>query len=143
MITLTHAPIDTTAVLQQVQHRQAGAVCLFLGTVRELTGSEVTVYLDYEAYPAMAEAKLAEVESQMRSRWPVLEAVLIHRLGRLAVGDVSVAVAACTPHRVDAFEACRYGIDTLKELVPIWKRDIAGDGQQHWVETHTPQADQA
>ena len=112
-------------------------MALFLGTVRDLTGDEVTAFLDYEAYPPMAEKKLAEIEAEVRSRWPVGEIAMVHRLGRLGVGEVSVAVAVSTPHRADAFAACRFAIDTLKELVPIWKKDIAPDGTADWVEGGT------
>ncbi len=81
----------------------------------------------------MAEKKLAEIEVEVRRRWPVGEIAMIHRLGRLEVGEVSVAVAVSCPHRVEAFEACRYAIDTLKELVPIWKKENAPDGTGEWV----------
>ena len=132
MFALTHAPIDYHALTESVRRPHCGAVCLFLGTVRDLTGDEVTVFLDYEAYPPMAEKKLAEIEAEVRNRWPVGEIALVHRLGRLGVGEVSVAVAVSTPHRADAFAACRFAIDTLKELVPIWKKDIAPSGGQRW-----------
>ena len=101
--------------------------------MRDLTGDFVTVFLDYQAYPAMAEKKMAEIEAAVRGRWPVGEVAMIHRLGRLAVGDVSVAVAVSSPHRGDAFDACRFAIDTLKELVPIWKKENAPDGSGEWV----------
>ena len=132
MILLTHDALDAAAITEQVRSPHAGAVCVFLGTVRDLTGDEVTVFLDYEAYPPMAEQKLRAIETEVRTRWPVQEVALAHRLGRLYVGDISVAVAVSAPHRVDAFEACRYAIDTLKELVPIWKKDTAADGQSNW-----------
>jgi molybdopterin synthase catalytic subunit len=109
-------------------------VALFLGTVRELTGDRVTTRLDYQAYPPMAEKKLAEIEAEVRRRWPVGEVALVHRVGSLGVGEVSVAVAVSSPHRADAFEACRFAIDTLKETVPIWKRENAPDGASQWVE---------
>jgi len=133
MIRLTHEPIDFHALTESVRSPHCGAVALFLGTVRDLTGESVTVFLDYEAYPPMAEKKLAEIEAEVRRRWPVGEVAMEHRLGRLAVGDVSVAVAVSTPHRAQAFEACRYAIDTLKELVPIWKKENAPDGSGEWV----------
>jgi len=133
MIRLTHEPIDFHALTESVRSPHCGAVVLFLGTVRDLTGEAVTVFLDYEAYPPMAEKKLAEIEAEVRRRWPVGEVAMEHRLGRLAVGDVSVAVAVSTPHRAQAFEACRYAIDTLKELVPIWKKENAPDGSGEWV----------
>ena len=105
-----------------------------LGTVRDLTDGKVTVALDYEAYPAMAEKKMAEIEADTRARWPVGDIAMIHRLGRLDVGEVSVAVAVSCPHRADAFAACRHAIDRLKELVPIWKRENWADGQTEWVD---------
>jgi molybdopterin synthase catalytic subunit len=116
-----------------VRSTQAGAVCLFLGTVRELTAGRQTVSLDYEAYPEMAAKKLAELEDQARSRWPIIELAVVHRLGHLELGDVSVAVAVSCPHRHDAFDACRWLIDTLKEVVPIWKKEIWADGEEEWV----------
>ena len=133
MIQLTHEPIDYAVLTEHVRASHCGAVVLFLGTVRDLTGDEVTVYLDYDAYAPMAEKKLAEIEAEVRSRWPIGEIALVHRLGRLGVGEVSVAVAVSCPHRVEAFEACRYVIDTLKELVPIWKKDTTPTGESAWV----------
>lgn len=133
MISITREPIDYTALTEQVRSDQAGAVVLFLGTVRELTGSRQTVALDYEAYPGMAEKLLAEVESEARARWPVIEVALAHRLGHLALGDISVAVAVSCPHRDQAFEAGRFLIDTLKVKVPIWKKENWADGTTEWV----------
>src|SRR6478672_10761300 len=124
MIRLTRDPIDYSALAQGVCRPHCGGVVLFLGTVRDLTGDQVTVALDYEAYTEMAEKKLAQVEAETRARWPVVgEVALVHRLGHLEVGEVSVAVAVSCPHRNQAFEACRYAIDRLKEIVPIWKKE--------------------
>ena len=103
------------------------------GTVRDLTEGRETVALDYEAYPRMAEQKLAEIEAQTRARWPVGEIALVHRVGHLEVGEVSVAVAVSCPHRGQAFEACRHAIDRLKEIVPIWKKENWADGSTEWV----------
>lgn len=133
MTRLTRDPIDHAALTDAVRRPGCGAVVTFLGTVRDLTGDEVTVALDYEAYPPMAEAKLAEIEADTRARWPAGDVALVHRLGRLEVGDVSVAVAVSCPHRGQAFEACRHAIDRLKELVPIWKRENWADGRTAWV----------
>jgi molybdopterin synthase catalytic subunit len=133
MVRLTHDPIDYHALSEAVRSPQCGAVALFLGTVRDLTGGFVTVALDYEAYGPMAEKKLAEIEAEVRRRWPVGDVAMVHRLGRLEVGEVSVAVAVSCPHRAEAFEACRFAVDTLKELVPIWKRENAPDGTGEWV----------
>src|SRR5690606_21128104 len=123
MVELTHEPIDTAALLTAVNSPQAGAVVLFLGTVREFTQGRRTVALDYECYPGMARKKMEELEAEARQRWPVINCGIVHRLGRLELGEASVAVAVSTPHRNDAFEAGRWLIDTLKEVVPIWKRE--------------------
>src|SRR5213078_4885164 len=133
MIQLTNSPIDQAALTEQVRRGDCGAVVTFLGTVRDLTGDRVTVALDYEAYPGMAEKKLAEIEADTRHRWPVGEIAMIHRLGRLEVGEVSVAVAVSCPHRAEAFAACKHAIDRLKELVPIWKREHGPSGVTEWV----------
>lgn len=123
MTAITRDPIDFTTLTEQVRSPHAGAVVLFLGTVRDLTGEEVTESLDYTAYEPMAERQLAALEADIRRRWPVEGVALVHRLGRLGVGEISVAVAVSCPHRAEAFEAGRYAIDTLKQIVPIWKRD--------------------
>ena len=133
MIRLTHDVIDYHALTESVRRNHCGAVVTFLGTVRDLTDGQVTAALDYEAYPGMAEKKLAEIEADTRSRWPVGEIALVHRLGHLEVGEVSVAVAVSCPHRAEAFEACRHAIDRLKELVPIWKKENWADGRTEWV----------
>ena len=133
MFRLTHEPIDYFALTESVRQGNCGAVVTFLGTVRDLTGEQVTVALDYEAYAPMAEKKMAEIEADTRKRWPVGNISMIHRLGHLEVGDISVAVAVSCPHRAQAFEACRHAIDRLKELVPIWKKENWSDGRTEWV----------
>jgi molybdopterin synthase catalytic subunit len=133
MIQLTAQPIDYPALTEQVRRRDCGAVVLFLGTVRELTGGRVTTSLDYEAYAGMAEKKMAEIERETRDRWPVGEMAIVHRLGHLDLGEVSVAVAVSCLHRAQAFEACRYAIDRVKEVVPIWKKENWADGTTEWV----------
>jgi len=133
MIHLTRDTIDYTALTEQVRRPDCGGVVTFLGTVRDLTGERVTVALDYEAYPAMAEKKMAEIEGETRERWPVGEMAMVHRLGHLKLGDVSVAVAVSCPHRSQAFEACRFAIDRVKEIVPIWKKENWADGSTEWV----------
>jgi molybdopterin synthase catalytic subunit len=133
MFRLTRDAIDYHALTESVRSPRCGAVVLFLGTVRDLTGEHVTAFLEYEAYAAMAEKKLSEIEAEVRRRWPVGEIAIIHRLGRLEVGEVSVAVAVSCPHRGEAFDAGRYAIDALKELVPIWKKENAPDGTGEWV----------
>jgi molybdopterin synthase catalytic subunit len=133
MILLTREPIDYRELTESVRRPGCGAVVTFLGTVRDLTGDQVTVALDYDSYPAMAEKKMAEIESDARERWPVGDIAMIHRLGHLEVSDISVAVAVSCPHRAQAFEACRHAIDRLKELVPIWKKENWADGRTEWV----------
>ena len=137
MIQLTRDIIDHAALTEQVRRPDCGGVVTFLGTVRDLTGGRVTVALDYEAYPAMAEKKMAEIERETRERWPVGEILMVHRTGHLGVGEVSVAVAVSCPHRAEAFEACRFMIDRLKELVPIWKKENWADGGTEWVHPGT------
>src|SRR5438094_6754803 len=116
MVQLTREPIDCLKLTEQVRRPNCGGIVTFLGTVRDLTDGRVTVALDYEAYSGMAEKKMAEIERETRARWPVGEMAMVHRLGHLEVGAVSVAVAVSCPHRAQAFEACHYAIDRLKEL---------------------------
>ena len=133
MISLTHEPIDYHALTEAVRSPQSGAVVLFLGTVRELTAGRQTVALDYEGYPEMARAKLEELEAVARSRWPIDKVGIVHRLGHLELGDISVAVAVSCPHRKQAFEAGQFLIDELKVSVPIWKKENWADGSTEWV----------
>ncbi len=133
MVRLTPDPIDHHALTEAVRRPDCGAVVTFLGTVRDLTDGKTTVALDYEAYPGMAEKKMAEIEQETRQRWPVGDLLMVHRTGHLDVSEVSVAVAVSCPHRAQAFDACRYAIDRLKELVPIWKKEHWADGSTEWV----------
>lgn len=130
---LTRDPIDPATLLARVCSPQAGAVVLFLGTVRELTAGRRTAALDYECYPGMAEQKLAELEAEARRRWALVGCAIQHRLGRLELGQTSVAVAVSAPHRQAAFEAGQWLIDTLKQVVPIWKKENWADGTTAWV----------
>ena len=133
IVRLTHERIDFAQLTEAVRSTQAGAVVLFLGTVREMTAGRRTVALEYDAYPAMALSKMQELCAEAAQRWPVVRAAVVHRLGRLELGDVSVAVAVSCPHRVQAFEAGRYLIDRLKEVVPVWKQEHWADGATEWV----------
>ncbi len=134
MFRLTSDPIDASVLTEAVRRPECGAVVTFLGTVRDLTDGRLTVALDYEAYPVLAEKTMKEIETETRQRWPVGDLLMIHRLGHLDVGEVSVAVAVSCPHRADAFDACRYVIDQLKLRVPIWKRENWADGSTEWVD---------
>lgn len=133
MVRLTRDGIDYHTLTESVRSPRCGAVVLFLGTVRDLTGDFVTAFLEYEAYAEMAEKKLAEIEANVRRKWSVGEVAMVHRLGRLDVSEVSVAIAVSSRHRAEALEACKYAIDTLKETVPIWKKENAPDGTGEWV----------
>ena len=133
MIQLTHDPIDVNSLLEAAQRPEAGAVVLFLGITREFTDERQTVELDYEAYEAMAGQELAKLETTARQRWPLVECAIVHRLGRVPLSEASVAIVASAPHRRDAFAAAQWLIDTLKERVPIWKRERWADGATEWV----------
>ena len=133
MILLTHDPIDCTRVLASVASSDAGAVVLFLGTTREFTRGRQTESLDYDCYPEMAEKKLHELEHEARKRWPIVGCHIVHRLGRLELGEASIAIAVSAPHRGDAFAAGKWLIDTIKEVVPIWKKENWADGTTEWI----------
>jgi molybdopterin synthase catalytic subunit len=133
MIKLTTQPIDSSALVAKATRKDAGAVVLFLGTTRELTNGRRTVTLDYEAYDEMAEKQLAELEAEARRKWPLVECSIVHRLGRVPLGEASVAIVVSTPHRADAFAAGQWLIDTLKRDVPIWKQEHWADGTSEWV----------
>ncbi len=132
MIELTEQPIDFNAITESVQSNAAGAVVLFLGTVREFTKGVQTDWLEYQAYPEMATASMSKLEQECRDTFTVTEIVISHRIGALQLGDISVAIAVSAPHRTQAFDAGRWLIDTLKERVPIWKKEHFSDGREEW-----------
>ena len=132
MIDLTTQPIDFNRLTESVRDDAAGAVVLFLGTVREFTKSVQTDWLEYEAYPEMATASMAQLEVEVREKFPVIHIAISHRIGALQLGDVSVAIAVSAPHRAQAFDAGRWLIDALKERVPIWKKEHFADGREEW-----------
>jgi molybdopterin synthase catalytic subunit len=133
MIRLTDKLIVTADVLAEVQADDAGAVVLFLGTTRRETDGRTTASLDYEAYPEMARVKLSELEAEARRRWSLIGCSIVHRLGHLEIGEASVAIAISSAHRDAAFAAGQWLIDTLKQVVPIWKRENWADGESQWV----------
>ncbi len=124
-------------VLSEVMDVAAGGVALFLGTVRDHSEAGKVVELDYQSYVDMAERNLREIEKEVLRKWPVKKIKILHRIGRLRLGEVSVAVALSTPHRAEAFEACRYAIDRIKRDVPIWKRETLAGGKRIWVAGQT------
>ena len=131
-IALRDTPISIEEVERMVRHGGAGAVVSFTGTVRDHTGLHDVVALEYEAYPEMAERVLRQIGEEVVAEWPKARVAVLHRVGRLEVGEVSVAIAVSSPHRADAFAACRQVIERLKEDVPIWKRELRRDGSV-WV----------
>jgi len=132
-VSLTNLLINPAAVIADASSNDAGAVVLFLGTTREFTRGRRTASLDYECYPQMAEQKLAELEAEARRRWPIIACSIVHRLGHLELGEASIAIAVSSPHRADAFAAGQWLIDTIKEVVPIWKCENWADGTKEWV----------
>ncbi|HQU72914.1 MAG: molybdenum cofactor biosynthesis protein MoaE [Calditrichaeota bacterium] len=132
MIRITEDPIDVAAVWQAAQSPDCGAVNLFTGTVRDHSRGRAVTGLTFEAYAAMAEKKLSEIAGEARERWDVRKVAMVHRVGELGIGEVAVVIAVATPHREDGFLACRYLIDRLKAVVPIWKKERTADGQE-WV----------
>lgn len=126
-------PISAAALRDLVVDAGNGAVCTFEGTVRDHTGEARTSYLEYEANAAMATKVFADIAASAARRWGVEAMAIHHRVGKLEIGDVSVAIAAAAEHRAAAFEACRYAIDQLKISAPIWKKEFGPDGS-HWVE---------
>jgi molybdopterin synthase catalytic subunit len=138
-VALTNSPINPAAVIAETSSNDAGAVVLFLGTTREFTRGRRTASLDYECYPQMAQQKLAELEAEARRRWPVIGCSIVHRLGVLELGEASIAIAVSSPHRGDAFAAGQWLIDTIKEVVPIWKCENWADGTKEWVHPGMPE----
>jgi len=129
---LTHRPIDAAAVTAKASHPNAGAVLTFTGTVREWTRGRRTVALTYTAYEPMALRTMAQIGDEVAARWPETRLAIAHRLGTLAVGEVSIVIAVGAPHRAQAYEASRYAIERFKQIVPIWKKEIGEDGTA-WV----------
>lgn len=127
--------IVVAEVIDLAASPQAGGLVSFVGTVRQQTQGKTVIALEYEAYAEMAERKMAEIVAQARQKWPIAGAAIHHRVGRLLVGDIAVAMAVACPHRADAFAACQFLIDTLKAVVPIWKKEIFADGEV-WVSAH-------
>ena len=116
-----------------VGDKEAGGAVLFVGTIRRRSGGKTVEGLTYEVYREMAERRMREIEVRVRKKWPVVKMAMAHRYGQLKVGEVSVAVAVSCEHRAEAFEACRYAIDTIKGTLPMWKKERVRGGAQTWV----------
>ena len=133
MFKITSNEIELGDVIRAVEVGDAGAIVHFLGVVRNNTEGREVSYLEYEAYPPMAEKKMAEIAQEIHEKWGLDRVAMIHRVGRLEIGEVSVVVAVASPHRKEAFEACHYAMNRLKQIVPIWKREVWADGEEEWV----------
>ncbi len=138
-IELVRAPIVAEEILAGVKAPADGAVVVFDGIVRNHSGGRQTLYLDYEAYEPMALRRMEEIAAELRARWEVDGVALVHRLGRLQIGETSVLIAVSAAHRDQAFAACRHAIERLKRVVPIWKKEYFADGAV-WVEGERPPA---
>ena len=133
MIKVIEAPIRPEELFAAVLSDGDGAIVTFSGVVRNQTNGKRTNHLVYEAYPEMAEAKMVQISKEARARWQLDRVAILHRIGRLEVGEISVLIAVSSPHRAEAFAACEFVIDRLKEVVPIWKKEVGDDGE-FWVE---------
>ncbi|OLB39393.1 MAG: molybdenum cofactor biosynthesis protein MoaE [Acidobacteria bacterium 13_2_20CM_57_17] len=147
MVTLPHddiyqlvrEPIDMAAQIRLVRAPEGGAIVTFDGFVRNQSHNRATLYLDYEAYESMALAKMQEIGLQIHEKYRIHRVAMVHRLGRLEIGETSVFIAVSAPHRAAAFDACRFAIDTLKRTVPIWKKEYFEDGAV-WADGELPPA---
>ncbi|HKP19091.1 MAG TPA: molybdenum cofactor biosynthesis protein MoaE [Gaiellaceae bacterium] len=129
---LTDEPIDPAAVIREVSDPRAGGIATFIGTTRVESRGRNVHYLDYEAYGGMAEQVMAEIAVTLKERYELCEIAITHRTGRVDIGELSVAIAVSAPHRGDALAACKDAIDTLKQTVPLWKKEVY-EGGEEWI----------
>ena len=147
MFKVVEGPIDDLDLETQVRTDADGAVIVFRGVARKFSRGRDVVHLEYEAYPEMAEKTMAQIGDEIQVKWPsVSNVAIVHRTGVLEIGQASVMIAVATPHRAEAFAACQYAIDRLKQIVPVWKKEVWSDGSQWigWEHQHdVPEAEQA
>lgn len=134
MIEVTKNVLDPNGIMDRVRNPSAGAIISFLGSTRNVTSDRKVLYLEYEAYEPMARKMLVAVADEMHERWPLYGVAISHRLGRLEIGEVSLVVAVSSQHRPDAFAACEYSVDRIKQTVPIWKKEYF-EGGSVWIES--------
>ena len=132
-IQITREQLDRNALIDTVSDPGAGGIVVFEGVVRDNARGKHVRYLEYDVYPEMAVQQIRGIIAEAERRWNVDRVAVAHRIGRLEIGEASVIIVVATPHRAEAFEACRYIIDTLKTTVPIWKKEVAMNGEE-WVE---------
>ena len=137
---VTSDPLDVKAVSAIVSSADCGAVTAFVGLVRNENGGRQVLWLEYEAYEPLAEKAFARIDEEAGERWPSIGLAIHHRIGRLEIGDASVVIAAASPHRAEAFAACRYAIERIKQIVPIWKHEQF-EGGDTWIEGATANPD--
>jgi len=134
---VTEGPLDPQRLIDRVRRDESGAVAVFLGVVRDNTDGKRVLHLEYDAYPEMATKVMREIADEARQRWPVTDVAIAHRTGRLEIGETSLLVAVSSPHRKEAFEACHWLVDRLKEKAPIWKKEV-WEGGEVWIEGERP-----
>jgi len=134
LIKVTQETLTLDGLIADIASPQCGAIATFVGSVRNHSNGKNVLYLEYEAYPKMAEAKLVQIKDEVYGRWDIHRIAMVHRIGRLEIGEPSVMIVVSAEHRRPALEACRYAIDRLKEIVPIWKKEVFQDGEV-WVGT--------
>jgi molybdopterin synthase catalytic subunit len=133
LVRVTSDPLSVDEAVAWVADGGAGGTCLFVGTVRDHSKAGDVTGLRYEAWDELAQKRLEEIAGELVEKWPIRKVAILHRTGDLSVGEASVVIACSAPHRGDAFEACRQGIERLKEDVPIWKKEALASGDAHWV----------
>ena len=129
---LTEEPVDLAAVVAEVADAGAGAIATFLGMTRVHSRGRTVLHLDYEAYSGMAEAEMARIAGELAAKYKITKVAITHRVGRVEIGETSVAIAVSAPHRADALAACKEAIDTLKATVPLWKKEVYKGGEE-WI----------
>jgi len=139
VIELVREPIDPLPLVRPLRAPEDGAIVTFDGFVRNQSHDRATLYLDYEAYESMALGKMREIAAELHEKYPIDRVLIVHRLGRLEIGETSVFIAVSAPHRAAAFDACRFAVDTLKRTVPIWKKEYFEDGAV-WADGELPPA---
>jgi molybdopterin synthase catalytic subunit/molybdopterin converting factor small subunit len=130
---LSGSQLSLDAVVEEVRSEEAGAIATFTGTTRIESRGRTVLHLDYEAYEGMAEQVMAEIAADLKKRHDVLEVAIHHRTGRVEIGEASVVIAVSAKHRQDALAACKDAIDTLKERVPLWKKEVYAEGDSAWL----------
>ncbi len=130
---LVHEPIDVQKIIERIKKPEDGAVVVFEGIVRNHSHDKIVRFLEYDAYESMALRKLEEVGSRAKSQFAIRDIAIVHRLGHMSIGECSTAIVVASAHRGPAFEACRFAIDMIKEIVPIWKKEFYQDGEV-WIE---------